>query len=274
MPVVFDESTAFPNPRGKVTIDSTNMRGEVFTTEPVQNGKITGLTTARSWGARNEPVPEFNQKQLDSIFGDENTNGYGGRKNKPRRNLMKKLKSMSSRAIPVVKTGLEDVGTFVEGAVIKSVPLVKQGVSGVYGTMAKGVNLGAKSLKLRTRKRSRSRSRSRSNARSRSRSSARSRKQSRKRTLTKSVRRQRSRKGGVMTRAMEEKKTLENELNNVESDIYYYENQFSNAIEDEAAGEDPEEYSDENKEKYFEAKEKLAELYKKQVQLKSDLNKE
>ena len=217
MPVVFDESTAFPNPRGKVTIDSTNMRGEVFTTEPVQNGKITGLTTARSWGARNEPVPEFNQKQLDSIFGDENTNGYGGRKNKPRRNLMKKLKSMSSRAIPVVKTGLEDVGTFVEGAVIKSVPLVKQGVSGVYGTMAKGVNLGAKSLKLRTRKRSRSR------ARSRSRSRARTPKQSKKRKLGRSVRRQRSRKGGFTTRGTEEIKQLESELENVKEEISYYE---------------------------------------------------
>ena len=57
------------------------------------------------------------------------------------------LKSLSANALPAVGKGLKTVGVLAKGVAKKSVPIVEQGVSVVYGTMAKGLDLGVKGAK-------------------------------------------------------------------------------------------------------------------------------
>ena len=60
------------------------------------------------------------------------------------KNIGKSIFSSSKRALPAVNSGLKRVGTAAKDVAIKSVPIVEKGVSVVYGTMAKGFDLGVK----------------------------------------------------------------------------------------------------------------------------------
>lgn len=54
------------------------------------------------------------------------------------------LNRTSRRVLPVVNNGLQTVGKFTTSAVKTSIPVVTKGVAAVYGSMAKGFNLGVK----------------------------------------------------------------------------------------------------------------------------------
>lgn len=69
------------------------------------------------------------------------------RKNK-KTNVFKKLKNTSSKAIPMVDKGLKNVGIVAKDVAVKSIPIVEKGVSGVYGALATGFDLGVKGAKV------------------------------------------------------------------------------------------------------------------------------
>ena len=50
--------------------------------------------------------------------------------------------STSKKALPVVDKGLTKVGNVTKDVAVKSAPIIENGVSVVYGTMAKGFDLG------------------------------------------------------------------------------------------------------------------------------------
>jgi|UniRef100_A0A6C0AQJ9 hypothetical protein len=54
----------------------------------------------------------------------------------------KNIVSTSKKALPIVGKGLKKVGTAAKDVAVKSAPIVENGVSVVYGTMAKGFDLG------------------------------------------------------------------------------------------------------------------------------------
>lgn len=73
---------------------------------------------------------------------------------------MKTMKKISTTALPAVDKGLKTVGKATKKVASVSIPIVEKGVSAVYGTMAKGFDLGvkgAKSIISRRRRTSRSR---------------------------------------------------------------------------------------------------------------------
>ena len=79
------------------------------------------------------------------------------RKNK---GYFRKVKNTTRVIIPVVKTGLKNVGSVAKGVAIKAVPIVEKGASTVYSTLATGFNLGiqgAKGITSKMRKKRRSR---------------------------------------------------------------------------------------------------------------------
>ena len=82
-------------------------------------------------------------------------------KTRKNRILLKKLKKTSKFVIPVVKTGLKTVGNTAKGVAIKSAPIIENGVSQIYGTMADGFNLGVKGAKCITNSVSKMRKRNR-----------------------------------------------------------------------------------------------------------------
>ncbi len=61
--------------------------------------------------------------------------------------LLKGLKKTSSKAVPMVKSGLKSVGSTVKTIAIKSAPTVNKGLEGVYGALATGFNMGIKGVK-------------------------------------------------------------------------------------------------------------------------------
>ena len=63
-----------------------------------------------------------------------------------RRSILKSIKNSSAMAIPVVGKGLKNVGTTAKYVFVKSSPVVEQGVSKVYGTLASGFDLGLKGV--------------------------------------------------------------------------------------------------------------------------------
>ena len=67
-----------------------------------------------------------------------------------RKSILKKLKSASATALPIVDKGLKNVGIVAKDVAVKSVPLVEKGVAGIYGTMATGFNLGVKGARSLT----------------------------------------------------------------------------------------------------------------------------
>jgi hypothetical protein len=68
------------------------------------------------------------------------------RKNRSRKNFLKKITSTGKKAIPVVKTGLKTVGKTAKVVAVKAAPVIEKGVSKVYDTLAKGYDLGVKGV--------------------------------------------------------------------------------------------------------------------------------
>ena len=81
------------------------------------------------------------------------------RKNRSKKNFLKKITSTGKRAIPVVETGLKTVGKTAKVVAVKAVPIVENGVSKVYGTMVEGFDLGVKGVRGLTSKMSKSKRR-------------------------------------------------------------------------------------------------------------------
>jgi hypothetical protein len=61
--------------------------------------------------------------------------------------VLKGLKKTTSKAVPIVKSGLKSVGSTVKTVAIKSAPTVNKGLEGVYGALATGFNMGIKGVK-------------------------------------------------------------------------------------------------------------------------------
>lgn len=61
--------------------------------------------------------------------------------------ILKSIESTASTALPVVNKGLTTIGSTAKGVAEKSVPVIEEGVSKVYGTMATGLDLGVKGAK-------------------------------------------------------------------------------------------------------------------------------
>ena len=60
--------------------------------------------------------------------------------------IMKNLKKTTSKAVPMVKSGLKSVGATVKTVAIKSAPTVNKGLEGVYGALATGFDMGIKGV--------------------------------------------------------------------------------------------------------------------------------
>jgi hypothetical protein len=80
--------------------------------------------------------------------------------------LIKTLKRDAKSALPVVASGLKKVGVVTKNVAVASIPIAEKGVSAIYGTLAKGFDLGIKGAKnvaegLSKRRRSRTSKRSR-----------------------------------------------------------------------------------------------------------------
>lgn len=60
--------------------------------------------------------------------------------------LFKGLKKTTSKAVPMVKSGLKSVGSTVKTVAIKSAPTVNKGLEGVYGALATGFDMGIKGV--------------------------------------------------------------------------------------------------------------------------------
>lgn len=76
------------------------------------------------------------------------------RKNRSRKNFLKKITNTGKRAIPVLKT----VGNTAKVVAVKAVPVVEKGVSSVYNTMVTGYDLGVKGVEQFSSKRRRAKS--------------------------------------------------------------------------------------------------------------------
>lgn len=68
-------------------------------------------------------------------------------------NILKNVKKTTMETLPVVDKELTKIGVLAKGVAVKSAPVVKKGVSSVYGTLATGFNLGEKGVKGFTRNR-------------------------------------------------------------------------------------------------------------------------
>jgi len=68
------------------------------------------------------------------------------RKNRSRKNFLRKIARTGKNAIPVVKSGLKTVGKTAKVVAVKAAPIVEKGVSGIYNTMVTGFDLGVKGV--------------------------------------------------------------------------------------------------------------------------------
>jgi hypothetical protein len=80
------------------------------------------------------------------------------RKNMGRRSngLYNKMKKTSKSAIPVVKSGLNKVGSTVKSVAVKSEPVIKESFNKLYGYVKTGVSYTSNAIKKgikKTRKR-------------------------------------------------------------------------------------------------------------------------
>lgn len=66
---------------------------------------------------------------------------------KHKKHFFSSITSTTGKALKVVNNGLNTVGSVAKGVVVKSSPIVENGVSTVYGTMSNGINLGVKGVK-------------------------------------------------------------------------------------------------------------------------------
>lgn len=62
-------------------------------------------------------------------------------------NFMKKIKSTSKSALPMVATSLKRVGSTAKAVVVKSEPIAEKGLSGIYGALATGFDFGLNKIK-------------------------------------------------------------------------------------------------------------------------------
>ena len=76
-------------------------------------------------------------------------------------NILKGLKKTTSKAVPIVESGLKSVGSTVKTVAIKSAPTVNKGLEGVYGALATGFDMGIKGVKKGVSKMTKKRSSSR-----------------------------------------------------------------------------------------------------------------
>jgi hypothetical protein len=74
-----------------------------------------------------------------------------------KKNSLKSIVSTSKKALPAVNKGLKKVGVAAKDVAQKSVPIVEKGVSVVYGTMARGFDLGVQGVKNMNKKMSKKR---------------------------------------------------------------------------------------------------------------------
>jgi hypothetical protein len=65
---------------------------------------------------------------------------------KSRRNRSSRRKS-SKRGLPIIGESLGSIGYVAKKATTKSIPVIEKGVSAVYGTFNKGLDLGVKGVK-------------------------------------------------------------------------------------------------------------------------------
>ena len=61
--------------------------------------------------------------------------------------LFKNLKKTTSRAIPIVASGLKKVGTNVKNITMKSKPVVEKGLGVLYKSVMSGLDFGLKGIK-------------------------------------------------------------------------------------------------------------------------------
>ena len=87
------------------------------------------------------------------------------RKNRSRKNFLKKITNTGEKALPVVKTGLKTVGNTAKVVAVKAAPIVENGVSKVYDTMLTGFDLGVKGVKSLSSKKMKSKRTKRRNRR-------------------------------------------------------------------------------------------------------------
>lgn len=63
-----------------------------------------------------------------------------------KKNLLKNIKKTTQKVLPVVDSSLKTIGKTVKNAAEKSAPVVEKGISGVYGALATGFDLGVKGV--------------------------------------------------------------------------------------------------------------------------------
>jgi hypothetical protein len=68
------------------------------------------------------------------------------RRSSKKSSLFKGLKKTTTKAVPMVKSGLKSVGSTVKSVAIKSAPTVNKGLEGVYGALATGFDMGIKGV--------------------------------------------------------------------------------------------------------------------------------
>ena len=73
------------------------------------------------------------------------------RKNRSRKNFLKKISNTGKKAIPVLKT----VGNTAKVVAVKAAPIIEKGVSKVYDTLVTGYDLGVKGVQTISAKKSR-----------------------------------------------------------------------------------------------------------------------
>jgi len=68
------------------------------------------------------------------------------RRSSKKSSIFKGLKKTTTKAVPMVKSGLKSVGSTVKSVAIKSAPTVNKGLEGVYGALATGFDMGIKGV--------------------------------------------------------------------------------------------------------------------------------
>ena len=63
-----------------------------------------------------------------------------------RKNIFRSIENTGKKVIPHVSSGLQYVGTNVKTAAEKTAPVVEKGISGVYGALATGFDMGIKGV--------------------------------------------------------------------------------------------------------------------------------
>jgi len=85
------------------------------------------------------------------------------RKNK--KSYLRKIGRTGKKAIPVVKSGLKTVGKTAKVVAVKTAPVIRKGISTIYGTIMKGFNLGVKGMRRVSKRMSRKSRKSRKSRR-------------------------------------------------------------------------------------------------------------